>query len=113
MGGLMEIMSKRDTCSGKWVLLLAALIVLARVQPGFTETTDISETRMAAEKGDAEAQFNLAIMYDNGEGVPRRRPRGGEMVSESCRSGVRPWLNSTWASCTPTARECRKTTVRQ
>ena len=25
--------------------------------------------RMAAEQGDANAQFNLGVMYDNGEGV--------------------------------------------
>jgi len=27
--------------------------------------------RKAAEQGDADAQFNLALMYDNGQGVPQ------------------------------------------
>ena len=27
--------------------------------------------RKAAEQGDAEAQYNLGVMYDKGEGVPK------------------------------------------
>ena len=30
---------------------------------------DLDTVRQAAEQGDARAQFNLGIMYDNGEGV--------------------------------------------
>ena len=31
---------------------------------------ELEELRRLAEQGQAEAQFNLAVMYDNGEGVP-------------------------------------------
>ena len=29
--------------------------------------------RMAAEQGDAEAQYNLGVMYNNGKGVPENK----------------------------------------
>ena len=31
----------------------------------------LTELRRRADQGDAEAQFNLGFMYDNGEGVPQ------------------------------------------
>ncbi len=31
--------------------------------------------RLAAEQGNAKAQYNLGIMYVNGEGVPQDRPK--------------------------------------
>ncbi len=33
------------------------------------DTATVKEMREAAEQGDAVAQFNLGVMYDNGEGV--------------------------------------------
>lgn len=32
---------------------------------------DLAETRKKAEQGDADAQFNLGLMYNNGIGVPK------------------------------------------
>ena len=66
----MGIVTNRNTRSGKLALFLAALIVLAGFQPGFAETQDVEEIRKKADQGLAGAQFNLGLMYDNGEGVP-------------------------------------------
>jgi len=33
--------------------------------------TALREFRVLAEQGDAEAQFNLGLMYDKGQGVPQ------------------------------------------
>ena len=38
-------------------------------EPG--ETPDIEALRRAADQGDADAQYNLGVMYSNGEGVPQ------------------------------------------
>ena len=35
-----------------------------------SDARNIEELRRAAEQGNASAQFNLGLMYDNGEGVP-------------------------------------------
>ena len=36
---------------------------------------NLHETRRLAEQGDADAQFNLGQMYDDGQGVPQDAPR--------------------------------------
>ena len=62
---------------------LAMFLVLAagEVRAGFDEgiaayergdyATALREFRVPAEQGDAEARYNLGVMYDNGQGVPR------------------------------------------
>ena len=52
----------------KLLLLLLLLPALAFAQP------DFEETKARAEAGNAIAQYNLALMYDNGEGVPENAP---------------------------------------
>ena len=64
-------MTNRNTRSGKLAFLLIALVVLAGFQPGPAKTQDIEQLRKAAEQGAASAQFNLGVIYDNGEGVPQ------------------------------------------
>ena len=66
----MEFLVNRNGFSGKFAPFTAALIILAGFQPGFSGAQEVSEIRMSAEKGDAEAQFKLGVMYDNGEGMP-------------------------------------------
>ena len=39
--------------------------------PGQQVFTKAEKYRLAAEQGDAEAQFNLGVMYANGDGVPK------------------------------------------
>jgi TPR repeat protein len=40
-------------------------------QPNSPENAGVTDLRRAAERGDAEAQFNLALRYYIGEGVPQ------------------------------------------
>ena len=40
--------------------------------------------RLAAEQGNANAQYNLGVMYDNGEGVPQDYKEASEVVSTGC-----------------------------
>jgi TPR repeat protein len=47
--------------------ILAALVLCAPVQ---AQTPEIDALRARAEQGDASAQHNLGVMYDNGQGVP-------------------------------------------
>jgi len=37
----------------------------------YGEDRSFSDTKIAAEKGDAESQFNLGVMYRDGEGTPQ------------------------------------------
>ena len=50
-------------------VVVALLAVVATVT--LIGQTDIEAIRIKAEQGDAEAQFNLGILYDNGQGVPQ------------------------------------------
>ena len=45
----------------------------------------VQSFRKAAEDGNADAQFNLGVMYSKGRGVEQDCPRG-TLVSESCTS---------------------------
>ena len=67
----MGVVTNRNTRSGKLALFLAALIVLAGFQPGCAENQSIEQIRKVAEQGHAPAQYNLARMYREGEGVPQ------------------------------------------
>ena len=53
------------------LLLLAACCSSAVVAQDAALPTD--SMRRLAEKGNAGAQFNLGLMYDNGEGVPKNK----------------------------------------
>ncbi len=54
--------------------------------------------RLAAEQGNAIAQYNLGFMYDNGEGVPQdQEVRSSKVVQSRGRTGTRhcpiqPWV---------------------
>ena len=40
------------------------------------EDKDIEDCRVKAEQGDSSAQYNLALMYSNGKGVPKDSKEG-------------------------------------
>ena len=48
--------------------LAVSLLALTLIAP-WALGQDLTETRRLAEQGDADAQFNLGVMYANGEGV--------------------------------------------
>ena len=50
--------------------LAVSLLALTLIAP-WALGQDPTETRRLAEQGDADAQFNLGVMYANGEGVPQ------------------------------------------
>ena len=51
-------------------LLAAALLALGLNQAVWADdASDFRQTRQLAEQGNAEAQFSLGVMYDNGQGV--------------------------------------------
>ena len=50
--------------------MILALILVTLVLPAFAQD-DIDQLRLKADQGDASAQFNLGVMYTNGEGVPQ------------------------------------------
>ena len=52
----------------KSLSVIALLLLLC--SPVFSQAPDLNETRRLAEQGHAKAQYNLGLMYDNGEGVP-------------------------------------------
>ena len=45
---------------------------------------------MAAEQGDADAQFNLSVMYDNGQGVPEDYVRAYAWLNLAAEQGYEP-----------------------
>ena len=53
----------------RWILTCVAAVFLLAVTPASAQ--DYEATRLAAEQGDADAQFNLGVMYGNGRGVPQ------------------------------------------
>ena len=53
----------------RWMLTGATVLALLAGAP--VGAQDYETIRRSAEQGDAEAQFNLGVMYVNGRGVPR------------------------------------------
>ena len=53
----------------RWILTCVAAGFLLAVSPASAQ--DYEATRHAAEQGDADAQYNLGVMYATGEGVPQ------------------------------------------
>ena len=54
----------------RWLAILRSLVRLVNQGTTSEQTPPLPETRKRADQGDADAQFNLGVMYDNGEGVP-------------------------------------------
>jgi len=52
-------------------LVAAAVILVALTSGAQAQTPEIDALRARAEQGDANAQFNLGVMYANGRGVPQ------------------------------------------
>ena len=52
-------------------VLNAAILVLVFAAAVAAQSTEIEQLRLAAEQGNAAAQYNLGVMYNNGRGVPQ------------------------------------------
>ena len=82
-------------------LWLLSLFILAASQPEAAKAQDIEPLRMAAEQGDANAQFNLGHRYDNGDGVPendREAVRWYRMAAEQGHADSQFDLGVTYAN---------------
>ena len=53
------------------LVLNAAILVLGFAVAVVAQSTEIEQLRLAAEQGEAEAQFNLWVRYYSGQGVPQ------------------------------------------
>ena len=52
-------------------LIAVAILITACSASISAQPEAVAELRAAAEQGDAEAQANLGLMYENGRGVPQ------------------------------------------
>ena len=53
----------------RWILTCVAAVCLLAVTPASAQ--DYETTRLAAEQGAADAQYNVGVAYENGDGVPQ------------------------------------------
>mgnify|MGYP006415653507 CR=1 FL=1 len=51
------------------------------------EGKDIEDCRVKAEQGDSSAQYNLALMYSNGKGVPQDSKEAAKWYRKSAKQG--------------------------
>ena len=68
----------RNACRGKLILVLAVLVALAGFQPGLAEDQDFKQLLEDAVQGDVCARSVLGLMYAMGEGVPENNREAGK-----------------------------------
>jgi len=76
MSYLHPLRDKSEHATSKFILiaghlLLAVTVLAVWPLPTFAEEDAVQLLRQQAEAGDSAAQFNLGLMYANGEGVPK------------------------------------------
>ncbi len=54
---------------------------------GYSQIDRLKELLLAAERGDAEAQFELGLMYDEGYGVSRDNQEAAKWYSKAAEQG--------------------------
>ncbi len=67
---MLRPMTSQDPRIARLPRRLLSLVILAAFQSEPAEAQDIGPLQTAAEQGDANAQFNLGLRYDDGDGVP-------------------------------------------
>ena len=68
--------------------------------------------RPLAEQGDAQAQYNLGVLYDNGQGVPKNDAEAMKWYRMAADQGEAE-ARTTSRTCMPPAKACRRTSLRQ
>ena len=86
----MRIMTNRNSCRENLTYVLVTLAILVAFQPGPAEAQDIEEIRQAAEQGEAKAQYNLGVMYAEGEGVPEDDRKAVKWYRKAAEQGNAP-----------------------
>jgi TPR repeat protein len=71
--------------------ILKVLLFITMLMPtlGFSQI-DFEATRVLAEQGDADAQFNLGLMYANGDGVPQNDAESAKWFRLAAEQGDAP-----------------------
>ena len=57
---------------------------------------DFETTKKAAEQGDAEAQYNLGVMYANGDGLPEDDAEAVRWYRMAAEQGIRRGTVQSW-----------------
>ena len=68
------------------MLLLSAAVMILTVRLAIA--SDLDSLKAAAEQGDATAQFNLGLMYDTGEGVPKNDAEAARWFRMAAEQGL-------------------------
>ena len=69
--------------------MMVALLAVGIGQAAWADNVpDFKKTLQAAEQGFAAAQYNLGVMYDNGQGVRQNYKIAKEWFSKACDNGI-------------------------
>ena len=66
------------------------LILCFSLNTSFAQASDSNQTLEAATQGDALAQYNLGLMYANGQGVAQSYAKAFEWYSKAANQGLAP-----------------------
>lgn len=66
---------------------LSAMMILLLAAVGAASAADLAATQRAAEQGDAEAQFDLGVMYDYGDGVAKDKAKAVYWYTKAAEQG--------------------------
>jgi len=71
------------------ICFVLLLTIFSSVYGGscFEKPYDVDDCRVLAEQGDAQAQYNLGVMYDNGKGVPQDYIKAVQWYTKSAEQG--------------------------
>ena len=67
--------------------LLPFLLLMLWVFPAFADEAFFQEQLLEANLGNAEAQLNLGLLYDNGEGVPENNAEAAKWYRKAANQG--------------------------
>lgn len=68
-------------------LIFAAVLLSAHAEPGDSASKAFQQYKAAAERGDANAQFNLGLCYDKGKGVAKNSAEAVKWYSKAAAQG--------------------------
>ncbi len=82
----------------RWRIALLAVLVVGLISacagPGQQASADVDQIRSRAVQGDAQAQFQLAIAYDLGQGVSKDQAEAAKWYREAADQGLAVAQNS-------------------
>ena len=81
-------MMKAAGCTSIAMLRSLSIVLLLLAATAFGQLPDFKETKERAEQGDAEAQYNLAVMYDMGVGAPKNYSESGKWYAKAAAQGI-------------------------